>query len=120
MSRRHPTHSELEQKAMSIEIERRKVSTFRPKITYSHLSNEEMAELKVKDDLWKPGEVERDDRGLIIGENRPLERDVIPFSQIKKASKARHDTRRTCTRENCAFKNSQEEPVLGSVKNIPR
>lgn len=105
MSRRHPTHAELEVKSKNIEAERAKTSLFRPKITR-----------KTPSDPFTPGEVERDDRGQIIGEIRPLTRDgQIPFSIIRKAAKYRHDLRGLCSREDCAFKNTKASDEITAM-----
>lgn len=95
MSRRHPTHEELAIKAANIEKERNKVSVFRPKITRKNPS-----------DIYTPGEVERDSKGLIVGEIRPeIRYGQIPFSEIRKAAKATHNARGFCSRKECAFRN---------------
>lgn len=101
MSRKHPTQSELEKKAENINAERDKVSNFRPFIRHNN-----------PDNFWEPGEVERDNKGLILGERRPIPRThVMAWSKHRACLKATHDAQGMCSRPDCAFRN------LPSVEN---
>lgn len=98
MSRRHPTQPELDKKGVNIAAEAAKTSNFRPRIIH-----------KNPNDPFTPGETEKDSFGLIVGENKPVLRDVPSLKEIVAASRYRHDKKGLCTRPDCVFKNATPE-----------
>lgn len=115
MSRKHPTHAELDIKAVNIQKERDKVSNFRPKLSRSdHVFTPEQQaayHLRSPENIWKPSDTEpAQNPGPLAGTMTPIPRyGQIPFSDVRRAAKATHDARGVCSRPDCAFKNTSPE-----------
>ena len=108
MSRIHPTHEELERKSKNIEIERAKTSDFRPTITQGKVEPHPEKVREAQNTSWLAGSI------------LPIPRHgQIPFSEIRKASKARHDARGICSRPDCAFRTgaSEDTAVTKALEN---
>jgi hypothetical protein len=110
MSRKHPTTEELRLKAAHVEAERAKTSRFRPKVDRENPG--EVVHLPMGDANVEPGTVQRDTRGELIGEDRPVQRLLqVPYSWLVDKLQKTHDLRGPCARETCAFKNTTPEDL---------
>ena len=97
-------------KAAHIEAERAKVSRFRPKITHENPDN--LIHLPIGDVNPEPGIVQRDTWGMLIGDDKPVQRLLqAPFSWLVVWLRKTHDLRGPCARKECAFRNATPEDV---------